>query len=92
MLASLFDDFVGAPWVGGVRPNPYSRMSCSLEVLAITWKNAVWFFERGDMDGMDQYWANFAYAVGDDIGRSFALIDIAQSWAGGDLCDHPHPW
>src|SRR5919198_1234965 len=48
-------------------------------------------FERGDMDGMDQYWAHYAYAVGDELAKQSALIDIAESWAGGELCDHPDP-
>ena len=92
VLDSLLDENVGTPqWVGGVSPNPYSRMACSLRVLAITWKDAVWFFETGDFDGMDQYYAQYAYTVGDEFGEQSALIDIARSWAGGELCDHPDP-
>jgi hypothetical protein len=89
-LDFILEEFLGAPrWVGGVSPNPYSRMACSVRVLAITWNGAVWFFEQGDLDGMDQNWAAYAYSAWDDRGETIALSDVAERWAGGDLCDHP---
>jgi hypothetical protein len=91
-LDSVLGEFLEEPrWVGGVSPNPYSRMACCVRVLAITWNGAVWFFERGDLDGMDQNWAEYAYTVGDDSGEAIALSEVAERWAGGDLCDHPDP-
>jgi hypothetical protein len=92
VLDSVLGEFLEAPiWVGGVSPNPYSRMACCINVLSITWNGAVWFFERGDMDGMDQNWAEYAYTVGDEDGEAAALIDVAERWAGGELCDHRDP-